>query len=564
MWHLILNYVPRWLIFLQAFLLTLVPLLIFLVIRKIKELDSKASGRKQKLEYFKTHPDKAQPVSVSTEQDESSHGFTLDYKTNIELFRNAAADMSDVHERKIFMKNLNIEVVLFFVDGLTDKTELEEHTIKLLLEWGNSMQDLDLPPKGKEFGDMLVEEVLIVSEAQYTQDVKVTLRKVLFGSVLLLINGVPGAILLGGPKGNTRSVEEPISESVLRGPRIGFTETLSENTAMLRRQGESGELAMLSYRIGTRVEKELKVIYFRDIADPELVEEVKRRVSTIDVDEALESGYVEHLIEDNFLSPFPQVQSTERPDRVMAALLEGRVAILLDGSSFALIMPVTYSMMIQSPEDYYERWLASSLIRSLRFMAALISLFAPAIYISFISFHPGLIPTKLLVSIISTRQGVPFPTLIEALILEVSIEILREAGLRLPKPIGPAMGIVGGLIIGQAAVNAGIVSPILVIIVSVTAISSFAAPMYSAGIALRLLRFPIMFTAAVFGLYGVVMFFLLLCIHVLKLQSFGISYLELTAPRSFRSWKDYFIRVPLQFMKTRPALLKSINSKRRN
>ncbi|MFB5268601.1 spore germination protein [Paenibacillus enshidis] len=563
MWQLILDHFPKLIIFLQAFLLALAPLLVYLVIRRFKVMDGRTSRRKQKMEYYKTHPDAAQPVSVSTEQGERVHCFTEDHETNITLFRNAAADMSDVNEHKIFLKNPNIEIALFFVEGLMDKIELEEHTIKPLLEWGNSLQDLDLLPQGEEFGTMLVEEVLIVSETRYTQDVKAALRKVLFGSILLLINRMPGAILLGGPKGNTRAVEEPISESVLRGPRLGFTEILSDNTAMLRRHGESGELAMLSYRIGTRVEKELKVVYFRDIADPELVDEVKRRVSTIDVDEALESGYVEHLIEDDFLSPFPQIQSTERPDRVMAALLEGRVAILLDGSAFALIMPVTYSMMLQSPEDYYERWIASSLIRSLRFMAALISLFAPAIYISLISFHPGLIPTKLVISIISTRQSVPFPTLIEALIMEISIEILREAGLRLPKPIGPAMGIVGGLIIGQAAVNAGIVSPILVIIVSVTAISSFAAPMYSAGIALRLLRFPIMLTAAVFGLYGVVMFFVFLCIHMLKLQSFGISYLELASPHSFSSWKDFFIRVPLQFMRFRPTLLKNINPKRR-
>lgn len=306
------------------------------------------------------------------------------------------------------------------------------------------------------------------------------------------------------------------------------------------------------------------VIYFKDIANEELVAEVKRRIRTIDVDEVLENGYVEQLIEDNFLSPFAQIQNTERPDRVMSSLLEGRVAILLDGSSYALLMPVTYAMMLQSPEDYYERWLPGSLIRILRFVCTFISLFAPALYISFISFHPGLIPTKLVVSIIATRKGVPFSTLIEALIMEIAIEVLREAGLRLPKPIGPAMGIVGGLIIGQAAVNAGIVSPILVIVVAVTAICSFATPMYSAGLSMRLLRFPIMFSAAMFGLYGVIMSFLFLTIHMLKLKSFGISYVNLAVPQSLKDWKDYVIRVPLQFMKYRPEVLKPKESKRKD
>lgn len=202
---------------------------------------------------------------------------------------------------------------------------------------------------------------------------------------------------------------------------------------------------------------------------------------------------MEQLIEDNYLSPFQQAHNTERPDRVINALLEGRIAILLDGTPFALIVPVTFSMLLQSPEDYYERWIPGTLLRLLRFSGAFIALMGPALYISFISFHPGLIPTKLVISIIGTRQGVPFPSVIEVLILEISIEILREAGIRLPKPIGPAMGIVGGLVIGDAAVNAGIVSPFLVIVVAVTAISSFSIPTYSAGITLRLLRFVGMF-----------------------------------------------------------------------
>jgi spore germination protein len=218
------------------------------------------------------------------------------------------------------------------------------------------------------------------------------------------------------------------------------------------------------------------------------------------------------------------VQSTERPDRVVAALMEGRAAILLDGTPFALIAPVTFSMLLQSPEDYYERWMVGTFLRILRFLAALVALLTPAMYISFISFHPGLIPTKLAISIIGARVGVPFSSLVEALIMEVAIEILREAGLRLPKPIGPAMGIVGGLIIGEAAVKAGIVSPILVIVVAVTAISSFSIPQYNSGIALRMLRFAAMFCAAAFGMYGVILFSLMLCAHIVKLKSFGVPY----------------------------------------
>jgi spore germination protein len=387
---------------------------------------------------------------------------------------------------------------------------------------------------------------------------------VLFGHAGLLIEGQPRGLLIEYPNGTNRAVQEPLSEALLRGPRLGFTELLSENTSMLRRQGFSEQLEIRRYRVGTRLSKDLALAYVKDIVNPELLAEVKARVDKLDYDFIAESGYVEQLIEDNYMSPFQQVQNTERPDRVIAALLEGRIAILLDGTPFALIVPATFSMLLQSPEDYYERWLPGSLLRMLRFFTAFVALMAPALYISFISFHPGLIPTELAISIIETRQGVPFPSLIEVLILEFAIEILREAGIRLPKPIGPAMGIVGGLIIGDAAVQAGIVSPFLVIVVAVTAISSFAIPTYSAGITLRLLRFVGMGFAAFLGLFGTILFFLLLCSHLTKLRSFGVPYLTPVSPFRPRDWKDLFFRAPLALMKQRPAMMKPKDGKRKS
>lgn len=303
----------------------------------------------------------------------------------------------------------------------------------------------------------------------------------------------------GHPRGKSRAITEPTSEALLRGPRLGFTEILSDNTAMLRLQGRTEQMEIKKYVVGNVIKRDLAIVYMKNIVNPELLQEVEQRIAKIDLDYIAESGYVEQLIEDDILSPFQQAQNTERPDRVMSALVEGRIALLLDGTPFALIVPVTFSMLLQSPEDYYERWMAGSLLRMLRFVAAFMSLIIPSMYISFISFHPGLIPTELAITIIEARQRVPFPSLIEVLIMEVSIEILREAGVRLPRPIGSAMGIVGGLIIGEAAVQAGIVSPFLVIVVSVTAIASFSIPMYSAGITLRMLRFVGMFLQQYWG-----------------------------------------------------------------
>ncbi len=301
-------------------------------------------------------------------------------------------------------------------------------------------------------------------------------------------------------------------------------------------------MTITQLRVGQRVTKELVIAYVEDIADEKLVQEVRERIERINLDDIQDTGYIEQFIEDNFLSPFPQVQSTERLNRVISAIMEGRVAIMLDGTPFVLTVLTTFNMLLQSPEDYYERWILGTLVRLLRYFAAFISTFGPSLYISFISFHQGLIPTKLALSIADTRVGVPFPSLIEVLIMEVALEILREAGLRLPKPIGQTIGIVGGLVIGEAAVQAGIVSPIMVIVVADTAISSFAIPQYNAGISLRVLRFIAMIFAAVFGLYGGVLFFLMLCSHLVKLKSFGVPYINPAAPYRPQDWKDYLVR----------------------
>lgn len=474
---------------------------------------------------------------------------------NIASIREQMTFHSDIRIREFSLGDTGIKAAVVFVNGLADRDMIDLHLLKALMAIKGEARSIT-----KSF---LLNQVLAVSQVSEAQTIDELTPKVLMGSTALLVDGWQGAIMIDTTKAKSRDIEEPISEALVRGPRAGFNENMSDNTALLRRHGENDSLSFISMQVGSRAKKELIIAYIRDIADPDLVEEVRRRVNKIDIDNLPESGYVEQLIEDDFLSPFPQVQSTERPDRVISALMEGRVAILLDGTPFALIAPVTFSMLLQSPEDYYERWMAGTMLRVLRFCAALVALLTPALYISFISFHPGLIPTKLAISVIGDRVGVPFSSLVEALIMEVAIEILREAGLRLPKPIGPAMGIVGGLIIGEAAVQAGIVSPILVIVVALTAISSFAIPQYNAGIALRMLRFVAMFFAAVFGLYGVVLFFLLLCVHVVKLKSFGVPYASPAVPYRVSDWKDLLVRMPIFMMRRRPEMQHTKNPRRK-
>lgn len=486
-----------------------------------------------------------------------------DLNTDLNILRDEIGHNHDVKFREFQLGDTKISLAIVFIDGLSDTELIQTHIMSGLMF---GLSKANGPHMEKEFNlknhtlkDYIKNQYLTVCTIEEIQSYKEIIQGVLFGSIALLVDGLADCFLLGEAFTRTRDINEPESEALVRGPRVGFVENLCDNTALLRRSGRNQNLSIIGLEVGELSKRELVIAYMSDLADPNLVEEVKQRISRIKIDAVPDSGYIEQLIEDNYLSPFPQVQSTERPDRVMSALMEGRVAILLDGSSFALIVPVTFQMLLQSPEDYYERWAAATLIRLLRYFAAFTSLFGPSLYIAFISFHQGLIPTKLVFHIAVTRGGVPFPPLIEALIMEISIEVLREAGLRLPKPIGQSLGIVGGLIIGEAAVEAGIVSSIMVIVVAVTAISSFTLPQYNVGIALRMLRFISMLFASVFGLYGVVLFFLFLCSHLVKLKSFGVPYASPAAPYRLSDWKDFMVRLPIFLMKRRPKTLQSKN-----
>jgi len=454
------------------------------------------------------------------------------------------------------------KAAIVYVDGLADKNMVSEHILKPAMSCHLQVGRTPLSPRACK--EKLLYSSISVGEISEVLTIEECIQKMMSGSTCLFIDGIEEIVVLGTPGWEARSIDEPVTEAVVRGPREGFVETLRSNTALLRRQIKDPNLAMISFTLGTRSQKDSVLLYIKGLTDPDLVDEIKERMEQIQIDTVLESGYIEQLIEGNPMTPFPQLQSTERPDKVISALMEGRVAILLDGTPFALIAPVTFSMLLQSPEDYFDRWIIGSLIRLLRYISAFFALFLPSLYVALISYHQGLIPTKLMISIAGTREGVPFSSIIEALMMEMTLEILREAGVRLPKPVGQAVGIVGGLVIGQAAVEAGIVSPSMVIVVALTAISSFAMPQYVVGQAIRVLRFPMMLFAAFFGLYGVVMFFIIICAHLVKLQSFGVNYLNPFVPYHINDWKDLLVRFPLRMMKKRPAMLKTNNTNRLN
>ncbi|KKM10933.1 hypothetical protein SY88_11020 [Clostridiales bacterium PH28_bin88] len=379
----------------------------------------------------------------------------------------------------------------------------------------------------------------------------------LSADAVFLLDGCSKALVLSVRGYATRAPEEPGTETLVRGPREGFVESVRINTSLLRRRLRDPNFKLISMRLGRRSHTDCVLAYVQDIVDPDLLSEVQQRLATVDIDHVLESGTLEQLIEDSWLSPFPQVQYTERPDKVIAAVLEGRVALLVDGTPFVLLVPATFPQFFQAGEDYYERWMIASFIRFLRTAASYIATFLPALYVAAISYHPGLLPSKLALAIAANREGLPFPAVVEALLMEISFEMFREAGARLPGPIGQTVGIVGGLIVGEAAVTANLASPGMIIVVAMTAIAAFSIPSYNMAIGFRVMRFPLMMAAAVLGLYGLMLGFILINVHMVTMKSFGVVYLEPFAPYRFRDWKDLLVRAPMRAMRTRPQLTKS-------
>jgi Bacillus/Clostridium GerA spore germination protein len=496
--------------------------------------------RKSKLLYHR------QP---STSQQDT---LTTDFQENLRVLRSLYTNCSDVIFRP-FLIGGKKKAVIVYIEGLSNIEEIDRSVLGPLMDDAAGAETTVRAIFEKKVTAAKVKEVKTFADC---------IEQISSGNPVLLFEQENRGLSLGLAKWEKRSVEEPVAESVLRGPREGFTETMTVNTSLLRRKIRSPQLKILSLKVGRYSRTQVMIVYIEGLADKTLIDEVKNRLQRIDMDGVLESGYIEEMIEDNPLSPFPQVINTERPDVVVANLLEGRVAILLDGTPSALIVPATMFSLLQAAEDYYQRFMIGTAIRWLRYMFFIISLLLPSLYVAAITFHQEMVPTTLLISMARSREEIPFPALVEALLMEVTFEALREAGARLPKQVGAAVSIVGSLIIGQAAVTAGIASSPLVMVVSITGIASFSVPRYSAGIALRLLRFPMMFLAGILGLLGVMLGIIAIVVHLCTLRSFGVPYLTPMAPLIPRDIKYVLIRLPWWKMNTRPRLTGDENKHR--
>lgn len=503
-----------------------------------RRLYNKAGAPPQK----KNDPD---PTGLTNER------LSTDLQINERRLQSLCADSSDVVFRSFRIAGQK-QALLVYIEGLSNIEMIDRQVLSPLMR--SSALDWDT----------IAEEVLSVSQLKRIRHVADCVDCMLSGSAILLMDGESEGLALALAKWDKRAIAEPEAESVVRGPREGFTETMQVNISMIRRKIKTTKLKIVSLTTGRYTNTNLSITYVEGIVEPELVKEVLERIGKIEIDGVLESSYIEEMILDSPYSPFPQLLNTERPDVVAANLLEGRVAILVDGTPIVLVVPMTFFSIMQSHEDYYQNFIMSSAIRWLRYGAMFVALLLPSIYVAVLSFHHEMVPSSLFFSISRSREEIPFPAVVEALIMEISFEALREAGVKLPKQIGAAVSIVGALVIGQAAVSAGIVSAPMVMVVAMTGISSFMMPRYASGFALRLLRFPIMLLSGTLGLFGTMLAVLFIVIHLCRLRTFGVPYLSPIAPLQWEQMKDVAIRAPWRKMGTRPHLTGAFNQYRRD
>ncbi|MGJ7919364.1 spore germination protein [Neobacillus sp. LXY-4] len=474
---------------------------------------------------------------------------------NISMVRDILENSLDLAQRDfVFHTKKKISAACFYTDGLANTESVEKLIKDLLYKTDKIHPVLNEVHEHSQFTDILKETVMETASLKVVSKISEGIDAILAGDTCLFINNSNHAFIASTRGWDTRSVDEPQTEQVVRGPRDGFTESIRTNTALVRRRIRDPLFRIEGMKIGTKSKTDINIAYLKGTVKEGLVDEVKARLQKIKIDAILESGYIEEFIEDAPFSPFSTIQSTERPDKVASAIYEGRVAIFTDNTPFVLIVPTYFWQFLQGSDDYYTKYLSGSFFRIVRYIAFIISLILPSVFVLLVSFHQEMIPTPLALTIASGRDVIPFPVLLEALVMEVSFELMKEAGLRMPKPIGQAVSIVGSLVIGQAAVQAGIVSPTMVIIVAVTGIASFAIPNSSASFSIRLIRFPLLIASGTLGLLGFAVVFSLLALHAMSLRSFGESYLAPATPFKPSDQKDSIIRFPWWSMRSLPQL----------
>lgn len=474
-------------------------------------------------------------------------------KDNIDVYEVLFDKCADVIKRKFTIGGVNrIDIYMTYIDLLVDRKLLEEDTLK------NLIYLLDDLPETDQF-EYIMNKGLRTADASELITMEDIVQAVLSGDAVIMVDGFKKAIKIAIRGYPGRSVSETDTEVSVRGAKDSFVESMAINKVLIRRRIRDSKLKIEQIKVGVRSRTDVAIMYIQDIAEEGIVEEIKKRMNDFVIDGVLDSGMVEQLAEAHWHSPFPQFQSTVRPDKVASGILEGRIAVLIDNTPFILLLPTTANSFFQAADDYYNRWEIASFTRIIRYFAAFLAIALPGLYISIANFQSEMIPTSLTLSFAAAREGVPFSVVFEVIIMEVAFELLREAGIRLPGPMGNTIGIVGGLIIGDAAVSANLVSPIIVIIVALTAVASFTIPNEAFATAFRLSRYLVIVLSAWLGLYGFISALVLIFIHLSSLESFGIPYLMpyvASGLEGGEAARDAIIRYPTNELHKRPVYAK--------
>nr|WP_235715972.1 spore germination protein [Acetivibrio cellulolyticus] len=463
-----------------------------------------------------------------------------------------------LREFDIVAKNKSIPACMIFIDGMTSRDVIDLAILQPLMLLSN----IEIKGKEEDIGLFVRNHLLPHNQIKMVNELSKVIDEVNFGGCGIFIDGIDVAFAADVKGWQGRGVSSPNTEMVIRGPQEGFNELLRTNTGLIRKILKDEDVIAESISIGRRSKTPCSLMYIKDIANDSLVAEVRRRLKGIKIDYLFDSGELEQLLEDNSYLAVPQIIATERPDRVAAMLTEGKVAVVVHGSPFVLVMPTTHIDLFHSPEDSYIRFPYANLLRIIRIIAIAMSLLLPGLYIAITNFHQEMIPTDLLFAIEASREKVPFPSVVELLIMEFAFELIREAGIRIPGPIGPTLGIVGGLILGQAAVAANIVSPIMIIIVAVTGIGSFAIPNFSLGYAYRILRFVYIFLSATAGFLGITFGLYLQGLWFAASKSFGVPFMTPIGPMTKGGFADQILRAPIWKQEERPDFLNVKDNKK--
>jgi spore germination protein KA len=473
-----------------------------------------------------------------------------DIISNINFLKTTLGKSNDVIFREFKIgSDKQTKALICFIDGLADKQVVTDHVIKPMLLYMKPL-GIENPRKTNNIISLLKDDLLSILDSREVIYLDMMVEGILCGEVALIIDNCSTALLMDSKEWATRAISQPDTEVTVRGSREGFTETLRTNTSLLRRIIKSPNLVFETMKLGSETNTKICIVYIQGIVNLKIVEEVKKRLNKIDTDSILESGYIEQFIEDNPLSVFATVGNSERPDKIAAKLLEGRVAIICEGTPFVLSVPYLFIEGFQVNEDYYSKPFLVSLIRLARILSFIITLTVPALYIALETFHQEMIPTVLILTAASAREGTPFPTFVEVAITEILFLLLRESGIRMPRPIGQTVSFIGALVIGESAVNAGIISAPMVIIGALTAITSFIIPSLYDSIVF--FRYLLIVLSATFGMHGIILGLFFMIAHMCSLRSFGTPYLQPLSPATWSELKDSIVRFPLWLMDLRP------------